>query len=820
MCVSLCTATYRTHTAVHVTLQCIVVNQHYVGANPHCIPASVLNDHGLLCEQCTSLLTQYSFRSTLCCHESTLHTCCGSQCSWAVGRGPSCIGMAERRRYVCTACGYMARDIGNVHKHQQTASRRLGHYIHNRHLDTIVHVNHRSKLCKWASIVKVTLGIRPRAVDVVLADEDGDLHSDGGDRASSPHSDREPMSSPNVHGMQHELHAAWGAQTGMSIAQLPTGVPQGGFVRAEHDEEIIRASGRQFEDRHDDASPRLTWTDKQIYHFIMTSGLTVAQGSELLKLLTDHRFDAEDISYVAVESYHRAMAMQSAGLRSHEVTQPGVHGCRPAVFWYRCAWDIVKEWLQDPAILPRMTLEYTPASDNAGDRMFGGFGSSPWLQNAYARMEDPTVTVVAIVVGSDEFANQNKEAWPMYISCPNFTTEMIQSQRYWKVAGFFPKLEDSGLSNFDRKRRLRLAHDRCRCAVLHAVIEIGKAGGQHVLCADSQWRKICPLLMLYVGDRPEHELVLGSHAQTCLLCKSTTAQYGDAVPSDVGGYAPGEITEIREKAMTTGVYGEHDEWTELLVSGQPIEIARRNGQTGELDVVSMERYKHCTRVTKVIPDTNQLMSQLQQVGIQLNECCMPDPLHTVLLGLMKHLLKATIATIVDVLRPEWAFGSGAECTNAKLGAICNNIDRRVATMLPHGPKRVKEALGVALENFQSGRQKNFQFETTAKEMEQLFEVFPHCLQDLITTELDDLNQVAALQGQAAVGDPMPRIAECLAMFQVRCVHEHTRACSVLRPFAVPNTIHVVCMYDTVPRAACTNALHGRCSASMSHCIVP
>ena len=59
MCVSLCTATYRTHTAVHVTLQCIVVNQHYVGANPHCIPASVLNDHGLLCEQCTSLLTQY-----------------------------------------------------------------------------------------------------------------------------------------------------------------------------------------------------------------------------------------------------------------------------------------------------------------------------------------------------------------------------------------------------------------------------------------------------------------------------------------------------------------------------------------------------------------------------------------------------------------------------------------------------------------------------------------------------------------------------------------------------------------------------------------
>ena len=101
--------------------------------------------------------------------------------------------MAERRRYVCTACGYMARDIGNVHKHQQTASRRLGHYIHNRHLDTVVHVNHRSKLCKWASIVKVTLGIRPRAVDVVLADEDGDLHSDGGDRASSPHSDREPV---------------------------------------------------------------------------------------------------------------------------------------------------------------------------------------------------------------------------------------------------------------------------------------------------------------------------------------------------------------------------------------------------------------------------------------------------------------------------------------------------------------------------------------------------------------------------------------------------------------------------------------------------
>ena len=121
-----------------------------------------------------------------------------------------------------------------------------------------------------------------------------------------------------------------------------------------------------------------------------------------------------------------------------------------------------------------MTLEYTPASDNAGDRMFGGFGSSPWLQNAYARMEDPTVTVVAIVVGSDEFANRNKEAWPMYISCPNFTTEMIQSQRYWKVAGFFPKLEDSGLSNFDRKRGLRLAHDRCRCAVLHEVIEIGK----------------------------------------------------------------------------------------------------------------------------------------------------------------------------------------------------------------------------------------------------------------------------------------------------------------------------------------------------------
>jgi hypothetical protein len=672
--------------------------------------------------------------------------------------------------------------------HQIMASERMGGYVHNTYTQKLVKRDHWTKLCKHSKIVHVALGIRPRIIP--CSGEDGSpessslLQQSPGDMSESRHSDDGTQNSAIDCGMEDDmvpnrlphdgpdqlrpgLAAALHSDISQVLDEMLPGNSMGNRTRVEPRQDIVALHQRRPESDSRERMRQLsslTWSDMNIYRFIMDAGLTTADAGRLLKVITDVRFHPLHVSYSSLASYNRAMSLESAGLRLLDLTKPRFDGQDKVMFWYRSVWEMITDWLKTPEILNRMSLSYAPRYSRDGLRLFVDFASSHWLQSVYAKFDDPAVTVIGIIIGSDAYLKHKRRGHPIYMTVANLPEDMIQSENHWKVIGCFPQTKHIPMSKFAHKRRESQVHDSSRCALLEEAIAVCRAGGQHVLCADGLWRKVVPVLMLYVGDRLEHQDILLSHPHSCLLCKARIDEYGVRTPSQVGGYLRGEIMQLRHKAMHTGEYGENMEWKQHAQA--PRAIAEFNQGTGEVEVVSEVRYKHCAQVIKVLPDTCRLMDMCDGAGIDLAMCCMPDPMHTVPGGVMHHLLRATIATLVQTLSPTWAVAHNLELKMPSLGTLCDRLDARVKTALPRGPKRVREAFRVAYQNLKTGRKPVFTFETTASETEVLFGVIPFCLSNLIEEEINDLNQLAEEHDEDTLLDPTDGIVEVLAMFQV------------------------------------------------------
>ena len=90
------------------------------------------------------------------------------------------------------------------------------------------------------------------------------------------------------------------------------------------------------------------------------------------------------------------------GINVIDLDTPAMDGTLDTLsFVYRSAWEIVCEMMQDPLFLQKWTWEYKPQHNSRGERMYGDFMSGPWVELVYSQIQDPAVTVVFVVLGSD-----------------------------------------------------------------------------------------------------------------------------------------------------------------------------------------------------------------------------------------------------------------------------------------------------------------------------------------------------------------------------------------------------------------------------------
>jgi len=216
-------------------------------------------------------------------------------------------------------------------------------------------------------------------------------------------------------------------------------------------------------------------------------------------------------------------------------------------------------------------------------------------------------TIAPLIIASDKTQlstfGGDKSAWPVYLTIGNIAKSIRRqpSKHATVLIGYIPvsKLEIFTDETQQRNEGWQLFHD-CMEKITASLVKAGKEGVL-MTCADSQLRRVHPILASYVADFPEQSLVSCTQQSRCPICKVSFHDRGH-LNSDT-------IDTLRDM-------GETLEGVNVTISGHYSAIADEQG----------------------LRPTKPFWEQLPYANI--HQCFAPDLLHQVHKGIFKdHLVK-------------------------------------------------------------------------------------------------------------------------------------------------------------------------------------
>ena len=209
-------------------------------------------------------------------------------------------------------------------------------------------------------------------------------------------------------------------------------------------------------------------------------------------------------------------------------------------------------------------------------------------------------------------------------------------------------------------------------------------------------------------------------------------------------------------AMTTGRYGQDEEWRKHIRTAAPIMKAVLVHGEMHVTVECRARYDHCTLVTGVIPEHNALWNVTK---LDFNQLCRDDELHQMRLGMFPHIIAAVMSKVCDVLHPEWALTLGVCPGVPGMRSVWQRLTLRMLDCHTTMTSYVAHCFVRAFVSRQTGYQ--FKLALTVHECEAVFLLLPGCLPGLIDGELKTLSSAQSADNDRAVAgrrvDPVPEI---------------------------------------------------------------
>ena len=196
----------------------------------------------------------------------------------------------------------------------------------------------------------------------------------------------------------------------------------------------------------------------------------------------------------------------------------------------------------------------------------------------------------------------DKKAWPVYMTIGNMRSDVRQSHKSHALAliALLPvPLKFRKLRAADHRAQQERNHHVMQSVIgyLLSSVDIQKDRSFVALCADGNKRRIYPRLASWIADFPEHITWQGLKDKQCLWCELPSGQFG---------LWPVPTTNSRDSRLYRQLYF----------------------QNTLLSVASLE-----SAGVKVRENA------LWNLGINLSELPKPDLLHTILLGVLQHLLE-------------------------------------------------------------------------------------------------------------------------------------------------------------------------------------
>lgn len=491
--------------------------------------------------------------------------------------------------------------------------------------------------------------------------------------------------------------------------------------------------------------PFMTHSEAALVSFIVAHRISQDGANKLLRLVRDLCFNPADITIGSWNQWvHKLNKNAQHGLNAVNVHVPNYNRDEPVSLIFRSAWDIVREFVRDPAFAPHIQWEFAPVYNQDGDRVYGELMSARWIEEAYAGIPDPETTILVIILGSDAAQMRtNLSAHPIYATLGNLPTKMRMCRDSWKLCGFMPSLDRAKMdtaSHWQWTRALRVVFQSSIRHILSASQDVCDNGGQVLRDWAGLRRKILPKFGLYVTDRLEHETVCLAWKHACFHC-DCPPHLRDDIPA-IRASCARDMTATRSQVMgaaASGVYqGSGD------AAAKPI---LKINELGRIEVVSQERYDCCARATNLYPEYNLLWD----VADNIYQQCRDDPLHHVALGLMPKVQQAILSKYIHLLHPPWALAKGIEPGASGMLAVC----RRIGSRLKHADPLLKDWVAKAFERGFAARVAGhwqLKWSITGAEHLVLFGLLPFCLGDLVKEEVAVLNS-ARPPGVAPVVDP-------------------------------------------------------------------